>query len=473
MNRKTLIAACAAVFFGLLQPTMVEAGGLVTNTNQNIRFVRMLARDASTDIDAIFANPAGTAFMDDGFYLSLNVQTIKQERIITSTFPMFENGQKEFKGKTFVPVYPQIDVAYKKGDWTFSGALSVIGGGGQCEFENGLPMFEASIATIPALLTKMGIPTSKYSVDIYLNGEQYIYSAQLGAARALSESVSIYAGMRLNWVRNHYDGYIRDIKINPMMAGNPLAGMMAAPDFFGMLSASLAQADPATSAMAAGYAKATSNMDLDMDQKGFGITPIFGIDVKTGKWNFGLKYEMNTDIETKNETKVNTLPAGKKEAYDDGVKTAADIPGMVTLGASYEIIDGLRAAVGYHHYFDNHANLASNREHLIDHGINEYMWGVEWDCTDRITVSGGMQFTKSGVTDAYQSDLNFSLSSYSFGFGGAYKLTPKTTINAGYFCTKYDHWDVAYANFNGTGIPGSTDYYRTSNTFGLGVDFKF
>ena len=84
-----------------------------------------------------------------------------------------------------------------------------------------------------------------------------------------------------------------------------LAGMMAAPDFFDMLSASMAQVDPATAALAAGYAKATSNMDLYMDQNGFGITPIFGIDVKTGKWNFGLKYEMNTDIETKNETKIN------------------------------------------------------------------------------------------------------------------------------------------------------------------------
>ena len=134
MNRTTLLAACAAVFFGLLQPTVAEAGGLVTNTNQNIRFLRMFARDASTEIDAVYANPAGTAFMDDGFYLSLNTQTVKQERIITADFPLFENGRKEFKGKTFVPVYPQIDVAYKKGDWTFSAALSVIGGGGKCEF---------------------------------------------------------------------------------------------------------------------------------------------------------------------------------------------------------------------------------------------------------------------------------------------------------------------------------------------------
>ena len=32
------------------------AGGLLTNTNQHVLFLRMLARDASTDIDAVYSN---------------------------------------------------------------------------------------------------------------------------------------------------------------------------------------------------------------------------------------------------------------------------------------------------------------------------------------------------------------------------------------------------------------------------------
>ena len=35
------------------------AGGLVTNTNQSAQYVRMLSRNASTQIDAVYFNPAG------------------------------------------------------------------------------------------------------------------------------------------------------------------------------------------------------------------------------------------------------------------------------------------------------------------------------------------------------------------------------------------------------------------------------
>jgi len=52
------------------------AGGLLHNTNQHIAFMRMMARGASHEIDAVYTNPAGLAFMDhDGWTLSLNIQS--------------------------------------------------------------------------------------------------------------------------------------------------------------------------------------------------------------------------------------------------------------------------------------------------------------------------------------------------------------------------------------------------------------
>ena len=54
------------------------AGGIVTNSNQSIIFLRMLARNASTDIDAVYYNPAGLTKMKDGFYVSVHNQTIFQ-----------------------------------------------------------------------------------------------------------------------------------------------------------------------------------------------------------------------------------------------------------------------------------------------------------------------------------------------------------------------------------------------------------
>ena len=97
------------------------AGGLLTNTNQHVAFLRMLARGASIDIDGVYSNPAGLAFLPgDGLYLSLNGQSAYQTRNIDMTFPLFpEDGHRRYyKGKASAPFIPSFQGAYKKGDWT-------------------------------------------------------------------------------------------------------------------------------------------------------------------------------------------------------------------------------------------------------------------------------------------------------------------------------------------------------------------
>jgi long-chain fatty acid transport protein len=53
MKKSILFAA-----FLMLAP-LVYAGGLLTNTNQSAQFIRMMSRNASLDIDAVYFNPAG------------------------------------------------------------------------------------------------------------------------------------------------------------------------------------------------------------------------------------------------------------------------------------------------------------------------------------------------------------------------------------------------------------------------------
>ena len=45
------------------------AGGLLTNTNQNIAFLRNPARDAVIAIDGVYSNHAGVVLLNDGFQL--------------------------------------------------------------------------------------------------------------------------------------------------------------------------------------------------------------------------------------------------------------------------------------------------------------------------------------------------------------------------------------------------------------------
>ena len=94
------------------------AGGILTNTNQHVSFLRMLARGASIDIDGVYSNPAGLAFLpEDGLYLSLNGQSAYQTRNIKATFPLFiEDGNtRYYKGKASAPFIPSFQGAYKKG----------------------------------------------------------------------------------------------------------------------------------------------------------------------------------------------------------------------------------------------------------------------------------------------------------------------------------------------------------------------
>jgi hypothetical protein len=75
MNKKQiLIAALIAC------TSNAFAGGYLTNTNQSIYFLRNPARDASIGIDGVYYNPAGAAFLGEGFHLQFNWQNARQHR---------------------------------------------------------------------------------------------------------------------------------------------------------------------------------------------------------------------------------------------------------------------------------------------------------------------------------------------------------------------------------------------------------
>ena len=68
--------------FAALTALAAQAGGLMTNTNYHVAFDRMMARGASTEIDAAYSNPAGLAWGYDGFQLSVDFQKPWQNRDI-------------------------------------------------------------------------------------------------------------------------------------------------------------------------------------------------------------------------------------------------------------------------------------------------------------------------------------------------------------------------------------------------------
>ena len=143
MKKLFLIGAMA-----LMVSNSTFAGGILTNTNQNAAFLRNPARGAVIAIDGVYSNPAGIAFMPQGFHLSVSWQAAWQKRLMDVNNNMFglnadgKGAGRTFEGKAQAPVIPSIQAAYVINDkWSVSAQFAVGGGGGKCEFEQGLPMF--------------------------------------------------------------------------------------------------------------------------------------------------------------------------------------------------------------------------------------------------------------------------------------------------------------------------------------------
>ncbi len=213
MKRIFLLTAMA----GALTLTS-HAGGLVTNTNQSAQFVRMLSRNASTQIDAVYFNPAGLTNLENGWHFALQNQSIFQDKTVNSAFPWLNDG--EYIGKVKAPLFPNLYAVYKTERLALSFGFGPVGGGGSAEFERGLPSFEIPITKlVPGMAGLKQLPApydfdvSGYDADLYFNGSSIYYGIQLGATYKVSDLFSAFAGVRYTPAKNVYEGSIRNIRL--------------------------------------------------------------------------------------------------------------------------------------------------------------------------------------------------------------------------------------------------------------------
>jgi len=229
---------------GLLLVGFAFAGGIVTNTNQSADFIRIFNRNASTDIDAVYFNPAGLTYLNDGLHFYLSSQTVYQTRTITSDVATLNSDT--FDGTTFAPVFPNFYVAYKMGDFAFGAGFVPIGGGGSAVFDAGLPSFEVPYSLTPVGLTASGIPTSNYDLDVTFDGSSIYMGGQAVVSYKINDMISVAGGARYFSAKNTYAGHVKDIMIDPTVPGIANGSMTSAPEFFttmaGALSAGATQA---------------------------------------------------------------------------------------------------------------------------------------------------------------------------------------------------------------------------------------
>lgn len=398
------------------------AGGILTNTNQSAQFVRMLSRNASTDLDAVYYNPAGLSQMKNGFYFGLHNQSITQTKTIQSEFPL---KFSEYIGDVKAPVFPSAFAVYKLDNWAFSAGFGPNGGGGSAKYDKGLPSFEKQIARlVPALsgLSSLGFPVADYGVDISFEGTSVFWGLQLGATYKINEILSVYGGARYLPSTNTYYGTISNIQLGPKgaLVNGKTYLTSAAATATAKAQATAAGAASLQPLVAGGAGGLTTTQALALNaitaaqkaqiegglqQLGMSAAQIAGITIAAAQSTYtttsatltATASQLNANSAGLADKKVDTKQTGtgitpiigidihldklniglKYEhqttlsltnatvvdntgLFPDGQKSNSDLPGIIAGGADYQVLDKLKVSGSFNLYLDKNVNWGKN-----------------------------------------------------------------------------------------------------------------
>jgi len=356
-----------------------------------------------------------------------------------------------------------------------------IGGGGSADYTKGLPSFEMEVSGLKVAPALIAQGVNAYKLDVNFKGSSIYLGAQGGAAFKVNEMISVFGGVRYIMANNTYEGYLKNIQINP--GGNWMRAdaffTAAATQYSGAASSiqSLVTAAPTITlaqAQGAGYLSAAqvaaleagltgvgygntwtvtqvqaaynglaTNMtaqaaqlgdkEVDAKRAGSGIAGIIGLNLTPMKGlNIGLRYETITKMEMENETEPNK-DAGV-DAFKDGVKIGSDMPSQLAVGIGYTM--GKLRVMSDINYYDNGSADWDSAEVNFDNGFEAGV-GVEYALTKSLKVSGGYLYSKQGAKEAAQSDMDFNLDTNTLGAGLIYTVKPGIDVNFGVLNTFY------------------------------------
>lgn len=462
MKKLTFFAA----FFMLAN--VLFAGGLLTNTNQSAQFIRLMSRNASLDIDAVYFNPAGLIKLEDGWHFAFYSQTIFQDKNVDSRFPLLNDGK--YVGVVNVPVFPTAFAVYKKENWAFSLGFGPNAGGGSADFDRGLPSFEIPISKVVPGLSAAGLPVTGYSADLSFEGSSIFWGIQLGASYKVSDALSVYGGVRYMPSKNTYIGAIRNVQVE---AGGQFA---PAPAWLKGVAATASAASAQLSGTAASLqgfidggaggltmaqlegagkldAETRAQIEGGLQSLKFSPEQINAMDMasvqtayKTGAATYagqalaltgtaaqledrevdaeqtgagftpmiGINISPNDDwnigIKYEHKTTLKLTNATKVDdlgLFPDKAESQSDVPGILGLGLGYRGVDWLEAQLSYNMYFNKGVNWGGNTRDM-----------AVWKDVDPTKIRK-REIDKNGFEIGLGLQFNIS-DNFSFSVGGLY-----------------------------------------------------
>lgn len=452
MKKKLSAKLILSLAFALLFAAQGFAAGIGENENQSAEFVRMLNRNASTDIDACYFNPAGLVYLKPGWHFHFSNQMITDHRTVKDSSSLITDvagkplHEQNYKGKAQTFIYPDLYAAYKKDDMAFYFMFSVIGAGASAFFGNGLPVLDKvavllgslddnirtgellNIATDPDFIKKNIANIGEIKTASSIEGLSYYLNATVGTAYKINSIFSAALGLRFVYDVEQYKVKMRWLSLKAkgsdvnLVEGNP-------------------RYDP---------------INVELGGTGNSMGLILGFDIKPHKdVLIGLRGEYYTSMETKLKvTKLkaplvedmvsglNNLGAGAigndvmalatNFLKKGGISTKATIPPNLSMGVSYQALEKLRLEASGIYYLNRLTDWGDDLMAALDgkertkaesygNGFGVGL-GVEYQPIKNLKTSIGMTYSESGRDANSSNEIYINLKTITIGTGATYTL---------------------------------------------------
>ena len=389
------------------------AGGAENKNNFSAGYARILSKNTETSKpDAVFYNPAGTAFMEDGIYVEAANQFLFKEysnnaKDISIASQGFGDPTDMDKYTSDNPVllYPSAELVWKKDDFAIFGSFGVFAGGGTLEYDKGSfltnSQFLSYVGTFPG-------PTTIEEEDIEhsLEASSVTFGEMIGASYKYQDIVSASAAVR--FLQGKLTQKVT-LDNEPTTALITVAGL--------------------------GGITIEDKTMLDTEASANGVGFIFGTHVKPiEKLDIALQYQTRTKMEYEYDKAKGALVDVEK-----GDKFKTYLPAVFAMGVGYQILPALYASTSFNYYFNDQADFDYDDSW-------EIALGAEYDINEMIAVSAGGMYSKQGLKDDTNSTENPLLDSVTIGLGAGLNFIENLTVDIGLMKPIYFDADLEYGD---------------------------
>jgi len=433
-QRKTLILILGILALNIIWMENIYAAPRYYNFTDSAEMIGTLNRSASLDADAVFYNPAGTAFMKDGLYLHFSSQTAFMTKKVEDSTDLPSMGpfpplDDEYNGVAKAMAIPYIYLVYHKNDLAWFGGVLPIGGSGTGDFNDGIPTLDKMGTIIAAkYLGNQMVPgdvnstvTGIDSIDSEISMGTAYYAFLAGGSVAVNEKVSLSAGY-------YYLIAGSDCELEIVQRLNTVGN---------------------------GTQAVVLKSDFEQEGKGFGIQ--IGMDIRPNTdWNIGMKYEYFRKFELEYNTKRDDLGL-----FPDGEEKKQTLPMTFNLGVSHMVTPRTKIEGSFLYSLDSKTDWDGQEDNMD----NAWSLGAacEYALTKDLKVSTGYLYQSSPYTSDMNTDMEYTGDGHSFAPGATYQISPALKGTFGIGMVHY---------LEDKNSDGSQTYNSDSYSLGVGIEYK-